>query len=133
MYNRLIIFATFFLRIIIGILFCFFHNLEHKNFYRENSQLENQAQVNFAIRACNREAKFVDSDQTRSQNSFQEGQRRVYRCAIRNSRQKFFASCLFYFTVHRSRENLRNPSTFTYIIILVSSSRAACRVSVNAP
>ena len=59
--------------------------------------------------------------------------RRVYQYAIRGNathgkRQKFFAPYLFYFTVHRSREHLRNPSTFTYIIILV-----ACRVSVNAP
>ena len=44
---------------------------------------------------------------------------------IRGTGQKFFAPCLFYFTVHRSRENLRNPFTFTYIIILVASSRAA--------
>ena len=55
------------------------------------------------------------------------------RLPIRDTRQKFFAPCLFYFTVHRSRENLRNPSTFTYIIILVASSRAARLVSVNAP
>ena len=36
------------------------------------------------------------------------------RLPIRDTRQKFFALCLFYFTVHRSRENLRNPPTFTY-------------------
>ena len=49
------------------------------------------------------------------------------------TRQKFFEPCLFYFTVHRSRENLQNRSTFTYIIILVALSLVACRVSANAP
>ena len=45
--------------------------------------------------------------------------------ATRGTRQNFFAPCLFHFTVHRSRENLRNPFTFTYIIILVALSRVA--------
>ena len=45
----------------------------------------------------------------------------------RGTRQKFFASCLFYFTVQRLRENLQNPSTFTYIIILVALSRIGKR------
>ena len=49
------------------------------------------------------------------------------RLLIRNTRQNFFAPCLFYLTVHRSRKNLRNPSAFTYITILVASSRAAYR------
>ena len=53
--------------------------------------------------------------------------RLVYRYAATRHATKIFRT-LFYFTVHRSRENLRNPFTFTYIIILV-----ACRVSVNAP
>ena len=47
------------------------------------------------------------------------------RLPIRDTRQKFFTLCLFYFTVHRSRKNLRNPSTFTYIITSVASSRVA--------
>ena len=44
------------------------------------------------------------------------------RLPIRDKRQFFIAPCLFYFTVQRSRENMRKPSTFTYIIIVV-----ACR------
>ena len=39
--------------------------------------------------------------------------------------KSFFAPCLFYFTVHRSRENLQNPFTFLYIIILVACSVAS--------
>ena len=50
---------------------------------------------------------------------------RKARLAIRDrrhtdTRQDFLAPCLFYFTVHQSRKNLQNPSTFTYIIILVA-------------
>ena len=37
----------------------------------------------------------------------------IYRYAICD--KKIFAPCSFYFPVHRTRENLRNPSTFTFI------------------
>ena len=55
-----------------------------------------------------------------------EGQLKA-RLPIRDKRQKFFAACLFYFTVHRSRENLQNPPKFTYITILVALSHVAYR------
>ena len=55
--------------------------------------------------------------------------RRVYRFATRGDARyatKIFRT-FFAFTVHRSRENLQNPVTFTYIIILVALSRVAYR------